>query len=217
VSTAQGSTNAAIRVAIIDDHVVVREGIRAIIETDDRFAIVGDTGDPAQVLRWVRDEAVGVLLTDLRMPGMDGCEVTQRALAADPQLRVLMLTTFDDEDDIVRALEAGACGYLLKDTSRAELLRGVEMAAAGQTVLAPHVAATLAARLRRPSSPVLSQRETDVLRAVGEGLTNAAIGRRLHISEATVKTHLHHVFTKLDVDDRTAAVTKAMQLGLLGG
>ncbi len=136
-------------------------------------------------------------------------------MEVDPTIKVLVLTTFDEEDDIVRAIEAGACGYLLKDATRADLLRAIRTAADGETVMAPSVVAKLAARIRRPDGASLSPREIEVLRCVGDGLTNAAIGRRLAISEATVKSHLHHVFTKLEVDDRTAAVTRAMQLRLL--
>jgi DNA-binding NarL/FixJ family response regulator len=204
-----------IRVVVVDDHPVIREGIRAIIETDDELELVGDTGDADQALRWVSDSHPHVLLTDLRMPDVDGCELARRALELDVDLRVLVLTTYDDEDDILRAIEVGACGYLLKDASRADLLRAVRMAAAGETVLAPSVVAKLAAHIRRPPPVSLSDREVEVLALVSNGLTNAAIGRQMSISEATVKTHLHHVFTKLEVDDRTAAVTRAMQLGLL--
>jgi DNA-binding NarL/FixJ family response regulator len=205
----------AIRIVLVDDHPALREGLRAIIDTDEDIDVVGDTGDHREALRWVRDEQIDVLVTDLRMPEVDGCELARRALEIAPDLNVLVLTTFDDEDDIVKVIEIGARGYLLKDASRAELLRAVRTVANGGTVMGPSVVAKLAARLRRSDQVSLSARELDVLRCVADGLTNAAIGRRLAISEATVKTHLHHAFTKLGVDDRTAAVTQAMQLRLL--
>ncbi len=204
-----------VRVGLVDDHPALREGLRAIIETDADIEVIGDTSDHREALRWVRDGQLDVLVTDLRMPEVDGCELARRALELAPKLHVLVLTTFDDEDDIVKAIEIGARGYLLKDANRPDLLAAVRTVAGGGTVMGPSVVAKLAARMRRPEGVSLSTREVDVLRCVADGLTNAAIGRRLAISEATVKTHLHHVFTKLGVDDRTAAVTQAMQLRLL--
>jgi DNA-binding NarL/FixJ family response regulator len=152
---------------------------------------------------------------DLRMPVLDGVAAIRRLSAEHPEVRVIVLTTYDEDHDIVRAVEAGAAGYLLKDTPRAELHRAVRAAAAGETVLAPRVAARLVGRLRTPPVESPSGRELEVLALVARGFTNGAIARHLHISEATVKTHLVHAFTKLGVDDRTAAVTVALERGLL--
>ena len=152
---------------------------------------------------------------DLRMPKLDGAGATARIVAEHPGTRVLVLTTYDTDADIVRAVEAGATGYLLKDTPRLQLVEAVRAAARGETVLAPGVAARLVSRLRAPASEALTPREVEVLAQVARGLSNAEIGRVLFIGEATVKTHLLRVFAKLGVDDRTRAVTVAMERGLL--
>ena len=152
---------------------------------------------------------------DLRMPDGDGVTATAGILAEVPATRVVVLTTYETDADIIRAVEAGACGYLLKDTSRQELASAILAAARGETVLAPAVAGRLVSHLRRPPADPLSARETEVLALVGGGHTNADIGRMLFISEATVKTHLLRAFGKLGVSDRTAAVTKAIELGML--
>jgi DNA-binding NarL/FixJ family response regulator len=154
---------------------------------------------------------------DLRMPGLDGDEATARILAADPATRVVILTTYETDDAILSAIEAGASGYLLKAAPEAELLAGVRAVAAGEVALAPGVAALLVKRAAAPTpaAPVLSARELEVLRLVADGLSNREIGERIFLGEATVKTHLLHVFAKLEVNDRTRAVTRAMELGLL--
>jgi DNA-binding NarL/FixJ family response regulator len=159
--------------------------------------------------------APDVVLMDLRMPRLDGAGATARIVGAHPVIRVLVLTTFDTDADIVRAVEAGATGYLLKDTPRAQLVEAIRAAARGETVLAPPVAARLVSRMRTPAAEVLTPREVEVLGAVARGLSNADIGRELFIGEATVKTHLLRAFAKLGVDDRTRAVTVAMERGLL--
>jgi DNA-binding NarL/FixJ family response regulator len=156
-----------------------------------------------------------VVLMDLRMPHLDGASATQAIVAQHPEVAVVVLTTYDTDGDIVRAVEAGATGYLLKDATRAQLAEAVRAAGRGETVLAPPVAATLMRRLRDPEPEPLTPRERQVLGLVGEGLTNGEIGRRLFISEATVKTHLLRVFAKLGVDDRTRAVLLAHERGLL--
>jgi DNA-binding NarL/FixJ family response regulator len=153
---------------------------------------------------------------DLRMPDVDGVTATERILAALPRTRIVVVTTYESDSDILRAVEAGAAGYLLKDASRAVLADAVRDAARGKTVLAPTVADRLVHFVRQPTSVTLSAREVEVLSQVANGSTNAEIGRLLHISEATVKTHLLRTFNKLGVSDRTAAVTTAMSLGLLG-
>ncbi len=153
---------------------------------------------------------------DLRMPGGDGVAATAGVLEAAPSTRVVVLTTYESDADILRAVEAGAAGYLLKDASRAELVAAIRAAARGETVLAPSVATRLVDRMRRPHpADSLSPREVEVLRLVARGLSNAEIGRELYISEATVKTHLLRSFAKLGVSDRTAAVTSAIAAGLL--
>jgi len=159
-----------------------------------------------------------VVLMDLRMPGMDGADATARIVNDHPGTRVLVLTTFDTDDDILRAVEAGASGYLLKDTPREELVAAIRAASRGETVLAPPVAARLMGRMRGAGAggaDQLTPREVEVLAAVGRGLTNGEIGRELFIGEATVKTHLLRVFQKLAVDDRTRAVTVAIERGIL--
>jgi DNA-binding NarL/FixJ family response regulator len=155
---------------------------------------------------------------DLRMPRRDGVSATGAIVSSHPATKVLVLTTYDTDTDILHAVEAGAAGYLLKDTPHAELLEGIRAASRGETVLAPPVAARLMSRLRTPVAPAAVQpspRELEVLAAVARGLSNAEIGRELFIGEATVKTHLQRLFTKLDVDDRTRAVTVAIERGLL--
>jgi DNA-binding NarL/FixJ family response regulator len=177
--------------------------------------VVGEAGDGAQALALALRHRPDVVLMDLRMPGTDGVAATARILAELPATRVLVLTTYDTDADIVRAVGAGATGYLLKDTPREELFRAVRAAARGETVLAPTVAARLLTSLRQPAQPVLSARELEVLALVAHGASNRDVARRLSISEATVKSHLLHVFDKLGVDDRTAAVTVALTRGLL--
>ena len=204
-----------VRVVIVDDHPVVRDGLRGMLEGDETLMVVGEAGDGDEALRVVVAENADVVLMDLRMPGTDGVAATARLAAEHPQVRVLVLTTYDTEADILRAVEAGASGYLLKDTPRGELRAAVRATAAGETVLAPAVAARLVSQARRPPVEALTAREVEVLQLVAGGATNREAGRALHLSEATVKSHLLHAFTKLGVDDRTAAVTTALQRGLL--
>jgi DNA-binding NarL/FixJ family response regulator len=202
-----------ITVLLVDDHPVVREGLRGMLAAEDDLAVVAEAGGAAEAVAAVRAHEPDVVLMDLRMPGGDGVEATVRVLAQRPETRVVVLTTYDTDFDILRAVEAGAAGYLLKDASRAELAQAVRAAARGETVLAPSVAAKLVSRMRSPVE--LSRREIEVLRLVARGRTNAEIGRELLISEATVKTHLLRTFGKLEVSDRTAAVTAALERGIL--
>jgi DNA-binding NarL/FixJ family response regulator len=204
-----------IRVLLVDDHPVVRDGLRGMLGAQPDLEVVGEAGDGAQALALALRHRPDVVLMDLRMPGTDGVAATARILAALPATRVLVLTTYDTDADIVRAVGAGATGYLLKDTPREELFRAVRAAARGETVLAPAVAARLLTSLRQPAQPVLSARELEVLALVAHGASNRDVASRLSISEATVKSHLLHVFDKLGVDDRTAAVTVALTRGLL--
>lgn len=204
-----------IRVLVVDDHPVVRSGLVGMLAAEEDLEIVGEAGDGEEALIRVAALAPDVVLMDLRMPRLDGAGATARIVAEHPASRVLVLTTYDTDADIVRAVEAGATGYLLKDTPQAQLVQAVRAAARGETVLAPAVAARLVSRMRTPGPESLTRREVEVLAAVARGLSNAEIGQALYIGEATVKTHLLRTFAKLGVDDRTRAVTVAMELGIL--
>jgi DNA-binding NarL/FixJ family response regulator len=204
-----------LRIVLADDHPVVREGLAAMLDGQPDFDVVGEAADGATAARLVRDLQPDVLLTDLRMPGVDGVALTAEVTRTTPATRVLVLTTYDSDTDIVRAVEAGATGYVLKDTPSAQLFDAIRATARGETVLAPTVAAKLVTRLRSPAADALTRREVEVLDQVAIGRTNAEIGRVLFIGEATVKTHLLRVFAKLGVDDRTAAVTVAIQRGII--
>ena len=204
-----------ITVLLVDDHPVVRTGVRGMLAGEPDITVVGEAASGAEALTAVRALAPAVVLMDLRMPGGDGVSATAQILAAAPATRVVVLTTYETDADILRAVEAGAAGYLLKDASRADLLHAVRSAARGETVLTPSVANRLLRHVRRPATESLSAREVEVLRLVARGLSNVEIGRELHIGEATVKTHLLRTFAKLGVSDRTAAVTTAMALGLI--
>ncbi|POX55932.1 DNA-binding response regulator [Streptomyces sp. Ru71] len=205
-----------IRIVLADDHPVVREGLRAMLDAEPDLEVVGDADSGPRAEALAARLRPDIVLMDLRMPGGGGVEAIERMSRAGLPCRVVVLTTYETDRDILRAVEAGAAGYLLKDLPRAELAEAVRAAARGETVLAPTVAARLVDQLRvRPQRPRLSERETAVLRLVAEGCTNAEIGRRLYIGESTVKTHLLRVFGKLGVDDRTAAVTSALRHGLL--
>ncbi|MDO5501881.1 MAG: response regulator transcription factor [Actinomycetia bacterium] len=203
-----------IRVLVVDDHPVVRAGIEALLSARRELHVVGAAASGAEALTLARDLAPDVVLCDLRLgEGIDGVEVT-RALLADPGIPVLILTTYDHDRDILRAVEAGAAGYLLKDAEPDAIVAAIERAAAGESgldaVLTERVVATM--RTRRAG---LSERELDVLRLVGEGRTNRDIAKELFLSEATVKTHLVHAYGKLGVDNRISAVTAARDAGLI--
>ncbi|MEV0616687.1 response regulator transcription factor [Nonomuraea sp. NPDC050404] len=199
---------------LADDHPVVREGLIAMLESADGVTVVGEAGSGEEAV--VQAEALrpDVILLDLRMGGMDGVAATVEILRRRPDSKVVIVTTYEDDTDILRAVEAGAAGYLLKGSSRQELIGAVLGAARGETVLTPSLAGKLF-RARMPAHSALSERECAVLRLVGRGLTNAEIGSELFISEATVKTYLLRCFKKLGVSDRTAAVMTAMERGLL--
>lgn len=206
-----------IRVVIVDDHPIVRAGLVALVGAATDIEVVGTGSTGLEAVAVAAAVKPDVVLMDLRMPDLDGDEATARILAANPQIRVVILTTYESDSAILSAIEAGASGYLLKASPEAELLAGVRAVAAGEVALAPGVAALLVKRAAAPatSGPALSPRELDVLRLVAQGLSNRAIGEKLFLGEATVKTHLLHAFTKLEVNDRTRAVTRAMELGLL--
>jgi len=205
-----------IRVLLVDDHPVVRAGLAGILQAEPDVEVVGEAASATEAVAVARALTPDVILMDLRMPGGDGVTATAGVLTAAPTTRVVVLTTYESDADILRAVEAGAAGYLLKDASRAELVSAIRAAARGETVLAPSVATRLVDRMRRPQpADSLSPREVEVLRLVARGLSNAEIGRELYISEATVKTHLLRSFAKLGVSDRTAAVTTAIAAGHL--
>ncbi|MFC4222472.1 response regulator [Lysinibacter cavernae] len=215
-----------IRVLVVDDHPIVRAGIVATLLGQPDITVVGEAGSgPEAVVRVAEAQRDGnpiqVVLMDLRMPGGDGVQATAQICAAHPQTRVLILTTYESDDNILAAIEAGANGYLLKASPENEIVSGVRSVATGGTVLAPAIAEALVTRMRaatQPSAdaPTLSPREREVLTLVSRGYTNGQIAAELFISEATVKTHLVRIFEKLGVGDRTRAVTLAIELGLLG-
>ncbi len=205
-----------IRVQLVDDHPVVRAGLAGMLHGEPDIEVVGEAGSADEAVAVARSVQPDVVLMDLRMPGGDGVVATAGVLAAAPSARVVVLTTYETDADILRAVESGAAGYLIKDAARTELVAAIRAAARGETVLAPSVATRLLDRMRRPAAAdALSPREVEVLRLVARGLSNAEIGRELFISEATVKTHLLRSFVKLGVSDRTAAVTTAIAAGQL--
>ncbi|GAA2538644.1 response regulator transcription factor [Winogradskya consettensis] len=207
-----------IKLLIVDDHPVVRDGLRGMFAGDDRFQVLGEAADGAEALVVARDVDPDVVLMDLRMPGMDGVSTIRAMRTQGFRARVLVLTTYDSDSDVLPAIKAGATGYLLKDTPREELFRAVSAAHRGESVLSPAVAGRLMGELRSPAPgrEPLSQRELEVLGLIAQGCSNREAATRLFISEATVKTHLLHAYAKLGVRDRAAAVATAFERGLLG-
>ncbi|MFF7438557.1 response regulator [Streptomyces sp. NPDC008122] len=198
-----------IRLLLADDHPVVRAGLRAVLDTEPDFAVVAEAATAERAVELAAAGGVDVVLMDLQFgPGMHGSEATAAITAAPGGPKVLVLTTYDTDADILAAVEAGASGYLLKDAPPEELAAAVRTAAAGQSALAPAVAHRLMDRMRTPAE-ALTKRELEVLQLVGEGLSNQQISKALFLSQATVKSHLVHVFAKLGVDSRTAAVAAA--------
>jgi DNA-binding NarL/FixJ family response regulator len=207
-----------LRLVIVDDHPVVRDGLRGMLGTQPDLQIVGEAASGAEALTVVDALRPDVVLTDLRMPDPSGGTLIRLLLERVPTARVLVLTTHDTDSDVLPAVEAGAIGYLLKDAPREELFRAVRAAARGQTVLSPSVAALLLSRVRpyRPLNETkLSTREREVLTLIAQGRTNRETAAALFISEATVKTHLQHIYAKLEVPDRASAVSAAHQRGIL--
>src|ERR1700749_5085595 len=195
-----------IRLLIVDDHPVVRDGLRGIFESDPQFEVTGEAGNGAEAVTQARSLRPDVVLMDLRMPDVDGVTAIKRLAELGLDTRVLVLTTYDTDTDVVPAIEAGATGYLLKDAPRSELLRAVRP---------PPAPPRLPARCRAPPQEPLSNRERDVLALVARGTSNRDTAARLFISEATVKTHLLHIYAKLGVNDRAAAVATGFERGLL--
>ncbi|GAA3021794.1 response regulator transcription factor [Streptosporangium longisporum] len=207
-------TETPIRLLIADDHPIVRDGIRGMFAGDPAFEVLGEAGDGAQAVELARALNPDVILMDLRMPGTDGVTAIKELARLGSTARVLVLTTYDTDRDVLPAIEAGATGYLLKDTGRDELVRAVRTAARGEAVLSPSVATRLLGQVRTPADP-LSARELEVLRLIADGATNREAAVRLFISEATVKSHVLHIYAKLGVNDRAAAVAVAFRRGLL--
>jgi len=204
-----------IGLVIVDDHPVVRDGLRGMFAGDPQFAVLGEAGTGREAIVVAEAVRPDVILMDLRMPEMNGVTAITTLRERGVTARVLVLTTYDTDSDVLPAIEAGATGYLLKDTPRDELFRAVRAAARGEAVLSPSVATRLMGQLRSPAKEPLSQRELEVLRLIARGSTNREAAGQLFISEATVKSHLLHIYAKLGVNDRAAAVAAAFERGLL--
>ena len=209
------SGDGPIRLLIVDDHPVVRGGLRGIFAGDGTFEVVGEAANGAEAVARAVELRADVVLMDLRMPEMGGVEAIRRLRATAPSAHVLVLTTYDTDDDVLPAIEAGATGYLLKDAPREDLVRAVRAAARGESALSHAIAGRVLARVRGPAREGLSQRELEVLRLVANGVPTREVAARLFVSEATVKTHLLHIYDKLGVRDRAAAVGEAYRRRLL--
>jgi DNA-binding NarL/FixJ family response regulator len=213
-----------IRIVVADDHPIVRSGIVALLQDAADVEVIGEAANGAEAVETAVRLKPDLVLMDLRMPlpsssagqvELDGVAATAQILAAEPGIRVIVLTTYESDEAILSAIEAGATGYLLKAAPQDEILAGIRSVARGEVALAPSIAALLVRRVAQPPPVTLSERETQVLALVARGNSNPSIAKALFLSEATVKTHLLHVFEKLGVKDRTRAVTLAMELGLL--
>ncbi|WP_409181070.1 response regulator [Amycolatopsis sp. VS8301801F10] len=204
-----------ISLLIVDDHPVVRDGLRGMFGADPRFEVVGEAADGAAAITAGENLRPDVILMDLRMPGTDGVAAIRELAKRGVPARILVLTTYDTDSAVLPAIEAGATGYLLKEAPREELFRAVEAASQGQAVLSPTVATRLMGQLRQPAADLLSEREIEVLQLIAKGATNRRAAEQLFISQATVKTHLLHVYAKLGVNDRAAAVAAAFAQGYL--
>ncbi|WP_116201704.1 response regulator [Amycolatopsis circi] len=204
-----------ISLLIVDDHPVVRDGLRGMFSADPRFEVVGEAADGAAAITAGEELRPDVILMDLRMPRTDGVTAIKELAKRGVPARILVLTTYDTDSDVLPAIEAGATGYLLKEAPREELFRAVEAAAQGQAVLSPTVATRLMGQLRQPAADPLSDRELEVLQLIAKGATNRRAAEQLFISQATVKTHLLHVYAKLGVNDRAAAVAAGFAQGYL--
>jgi DNA-binding NarL/FixJ family response regulator len=204
-----------IRVLLVDDHPVVRAGIEGILNSQTDIEVVGEASDGIEAICLNQTLQPDVILMDLQMPKMDGVTAIKAIHEQANPPHILVLTTYDTDADIVQAIQAGATGYLLKDTPREDFFAAVRQVAQGKSVLTPVVASRLMARMRAPAEEQLSGREVEVLTLVSQGHSNKDIAKQLHISTATVKTHLIHIYGKLGVSDRTAAVTTALEKGIL--
>ncbi|MEO8336534.1 MAG: response regulator transcription factor [bacterium] len=204
-----------IRVLVVDDHPIVRSGIMSVLATQPDFEVVGDASDGVEAVRLAGALMPDLVLMDLRMPNKNGVDATAEILHASPAIRVVVLTTYASDGEVLRAIEAGAVGYLLKDVPHDELFRALRAVVRGERYLAPLVTERLMARHQQPPRTALTDREAEVLRWVARGAANKAIAATLRITEPTVKAHLVHVFEKLGVENRTTAVRVAMERGLI--
>ncbi|AOP55099.1 MAG: response regulator [Brevibacterium aurantiacum] len=204
-----------IRVILVDDHPVVRAGLRSVIDAPDHIAVIGEASTGEEALELVDELAPDVVLCDLRLgEGIDGIEVTKRLNARPSKPAVLILTTFDNDSEIVAALNAGAAGYLLKDINPEDISTAIEKASRGETYLPPEISSKVVAAMRNPG-PKLTRRERDVVKLLATGASNAQIAQELFVTEATVKSHLVNVFTKLGVESRSRAIRVAEDQGLV--
>jgi DNA-binding NarL/FixJ family response regulator len=205
----------SVRILISDDHPVVRAGLRGMLSGEPDFEVVGEAENGKEAVALTGEHRPDVVLMDLRMPEMDGVTAIGRIRAEHPEVQILVLTTYESDADILRAIETGATGYLLKETPREELFGAIRLVAEGKSPLAPGVAARLMQRMRDTNEEGLSTREIEVLELVARGTSNKEIAKQLWVSETTVKSHMLHIFDKLDVTDRTAAVTAALKRGII--
>lgn len=204
-----------VKVLISDDHPVVRAGLRGMLSGEPDFEVVGEAVNGIEAVRQTGALGPDVVLMDLRMPEMDGVEAIDRIHTDYPETRILVLTTYESDADVFRALAKGADGYMLKDAPREDLFEAIRETAVGKSPLNPEVAARLVRRVREPADELLSVREIEILELVAQGESNKDIAKRLWISAATVKSHVLHIFKKLGVTDRTAAVTVALKRGII--
>ena len=209
------SANRSIRLLIVDDHPVVRDGLSGIFAGDPDFEVVGQAGNGAEAVKQAQELHADVVLMDLRMPEMGGVEAIKQLRQRMPSARVIVLTTYDTDNEVLSAIEAGATGFLLKDAPREDLIRAVRAAHRGESVLSPSVAGRLMGRARRPATDAISPRELEVIKLIAGGANNREAAAKLFVSEATIKTHLLHIFEKLGVRDRAAAVSEAYKRHLI--